>query len=166
VKRIEDEDPNEPEEDTTMSDERSHDIPSGPRSEQGRAQTLEDAWRNANSVPGNSVSEMVEYSLFRRVNGTRPLAEVRNAVMLLGGDKLATEYWMLASRHISGYEIDDKAKRDFIEKIRALEPKRPEPAVAPGASMPMLPPTGDLSERIETTYGIGRELRELTERAR
>src|SRR5215467_13373108 len=145
--------------------EQTHDVPSGPRSEQGRAQTLEDAWRNANSVPGNTVSEMVEYSLFRRVNGTRPLAEVRNAVLLLGGDKLATEFWMLAGHHISGYEIDDKAKHAFVEKVRALEPQRPEPAVKANDNFPAIPHSGDLSDAIQAAYSPGREIAELTKRA-
>jgi hypothetical protein len=147
-----------------MDSERSHDVPSGPRSLQGNAVTLENAWRNANAVPGSTVSEMVEYSLFRRTYGTA-IREVRYAILRLAGDEVATEYWMLASRYISGYEIDDKAKRAFVDKIKALEPARPEP-VAPGASMPVEPFTGDLSDRLQEMYSPARELRDLTEKAR
>src|SRR5262249_11182424 len=74
-----------------------------------------------------------------------------------------TEFWQLAGRCISGYEIDDKAKRDFIARIAALEPQR-EPVVKANVdSFPAMPSTvmangEDLSDYLQKKYSIGAEV--------
>jgi len=140
-------------------DEMRNTYPQGPRSEQGTGDKYAEAIRRSNDVPGDTLAAQVEYALTRRVYSVDALRAVSDQLRKIDAG-LAVRFWRLCGTYLD----DSAAKQALVAEVKALEPQRPEPVKA--EQMPTVPFTGDLSERIESAYGIGRELRELTERAR
>ncbi len=118
--------------------------------------SYEQAWNNANSVPGHSVTEQVEYALTRRVYSVESLAVVRRAVKDLAGEQKAVTFWKLAGLYLQGAAVDAEAKHAFVEQIKALEPKPAPPAVVVSSG-----PIADvsqtaLSDHLHRSFGISK----------
>src|SRR5262249_50280472 len=83
-----------------------------------------------------------------------------NTVVLTRGEEAARRFWRLATRYLVGSAHDEKAKQAFVDEIAVLEPRIVEPVKA-ADNLPVIPHTGDLSEALERTFGIGAEVRGL-----
>ncbi len=120
---------------------------------QGKAETLHQAWRNANEVPGNTLAEQVERALHRSYT-IEALRSIREAIFALD-PTLAARFWKLLGGQYLNAGEDEKA--ELVAAVKTREPHRPEPVQAAAPSMPMMPHTGDLSDVLERTFGIAQE---------
>jgi hypothetical protein len=132
-----------------------YDVPHGPRSITPSSATHQRAGR-ISVIPGRTLSEQVHNALHG--NFTEEALSDLAAEVRASNPGLAARFWRLASVRACLQEPDAAEVQQLIDAVRVLGPA-PAPAVVPG--MPVIPDTGDLSEHLQATFGIAKEVAEL-----
>ena len=119
----------------------------------GNKAAYEKAWNNANAVPGRTLADQVERALHRSYS-VDALREIRDALLALGGGKMAVRFWRLAGNYLN--EAEDQ-KAAFVAEVKALDPKpAPQPVLVASGPVADVSQT-ELSDHLARTFGISKQ---------